>query len=69
MKTIGMHELVKGDIFTFELKANGREAFEVLETSKGKTVLCQSRNENYENPQSKRIKGKVYLLRSLNINH
>ena len=66
MKSIPMHQLKVGDIFTSEMKVIGREAFEVLELHKEKTVLCQSRNLPFPRPKTKRVKGTVYLLRNLN---
>lgn len=65
-----MNKLKKGDIFCFDVKLNGREAFEVLEDAndKNKTVLCMSRKELVKKPEQrlncrKSISGYVILLK------
>lgn len=69
MKNISMSELVPGDIFTEELKLNGREAFKVIKVT-DKKVLCQSRKDfiikdglMIFKEVSKLLKGQVILPR------
>jgi hypothetical protein len=60
MKPIRMRELKVGDIFTHEMKLNGREAFKVTKMTP-KQCICDSRNTG--NEVKKQIKGNVILLR------
>jgi hypothetical protein len=60
MKSILMSELVVGDIFCYEVKLHGREAFLVKEVKIGK-VVCQSRITGLE--VRKQINGYVVWLR------
>lgn len=63
MKTISMDQLQVGDIFCYEYKLNGREAFIVTELHP-KSIFCQSRNTG--NVVKKQYNGNVILLKHEN---
>lgn len=62
---IDMSTLVKGDIYTNNMKLKGREAFDVLETptAEAKTIKVCSRSSFDSKPRSVKIIDKVIYLR------
>jgi hypothetical protein len=66
MKTIEMHQLKPGDIFTHEYKLHNREAF-LVNSIDEKHVICTSRKTRDEKGNfkevKKAIKGNVIWLR------
>ena len=62
MEIIPMSDLKVGDIFAYEIKVKGREAFHVVEKTDEK-IKCYSRNDHMKKIKSKSIEGYVYFLR------
>ena len=68
MKSIEMTKLVPGDIFTYEMKLNGRQAFLVTRVGQNE-IECVDRNDMRLNKVvlTKKISGSVYFLRHIDI--
>lgn len=64
MKIINMSELQEGDIFAYEIKVRGREAFLVTKSDSFEVTAISKKDEKRKEIK-KRIQGSVYLLRNI----